>query len=471
MGRNILFRELKMLAATASKPAEKPTEMEVEKSPAEKEEEKRNLIIQDVKTQLKEIEKAVFAKEPRISSKVLRQLPRTRREVTDEVPVKVIQPLNIERKGILLNFLGCKDIEKSDIKSVVVEVELYLSLLILVKLLDQKKFDDAKSLADYLITKVSINQGHRRSSEIRPIYMKCLRTTSIHGEVDSESVLMNILLRNFMHNNLLDQAEKLVSKSQFPENASNNEWARYLYYTGRIKAIQLEYSDAQKTITTALRKAPQISAIGFRQAATKLLTVVDLLMGDIPERARFIQKNLEKSLIPYFHLTQAVRTGNLTEFNKVLENYGASFKNDKTYTLILRLRHNVIKTGIRRISISYSKISLADIASQLALDSPEDAEFIVAKAIRDGVIDAEIDHKAGTVTSNQKKDIYSTRNPEFAFDKRIQFCHQLHAQSVKAMRFPAKKFTDPLSAEERREQERTDLELAKEMAEDDEDIF
>ena len=120
----------------------------------------------------------------------------------------------------------------------------------------------------------------------------------------------------------------------------------------------------------------------------------------------------------------------------VLENYGASFKNDKTYTLILRLRHNVIKTGIRRISISYSKISLADIASQLALDSPEDAEFIVAKAIRDGVIDAEIDHKvrlnniysilgyiifqAGTVTSNQKKDIYSTRNPEFAFDKRIQ---------------------------------------------------
>ena len=61
--------------------------------------------------------------------------------------------------------------------------------------------------------------------------------------------------------------------------------------------------------------------------------------------------------------------------------------------MILRLRHNVIKTGIRRISLSYSKISLADIAGQLALDSPEDAEFIVAKAIRDGVIDAEIDHK------------------------------------------------------------------------------
>ena len=60
-----------MVAATASKPAEKPTEMEVEKSPAEKEEEKRNLIVQDVKGQIKEIEKAVFAKEPRIISKVI----------------------------------------------------------------------------------------------------------------------------------------------------------------------------------------------------------------------------------------------------------------------------------------------------------------------------------------------------------------------------------------------------------------
>jgi len=492
-----------MVTTRASKPveeakkkaeeAEKKDAMEVEKTPAQKEEEKKNLIIQDIKIQLKEVEKAGHVKEPRMISKVLRQLPKTRRELSEEIMISIIQPLNIEMKSVLLNLLGCSQPDKSEQKSVVLEVELYISLLILVKLIDAKKIDQGKELADLLIAKVSKNQSHRRSAdplnakiyyyhsriyegigqtnEIRPIYMKCLRTTSIHNEIESESVLMNILLRNYMHSNLLDQAEKLVSKSQFPENANNNEWARYLYYTGRIKAIQLEYSDAQKTITTALRKAPQTSAIGFRQSATKLLTVVDLLMGDIPERSRFIQKSLERSLIPYYHLTQSVRTGNLAEFNKVLEEHGNKFKTDKTYTLILRLRHNVIKTGIRRISLSYSQISLADISSQLALDSPEDAEFIVAKAIRDGVIDAEIDHKAGTVTSKDKKDIYSTRNPEFAFDKRIQFCHQLHAQSVKAMRFPAKKFTDPLSAEERREREATDLEFAKEMAEEDEDMF
>ena len=44
-----------------------------------------------------------------------------------------------------------------------------------------------------------------------------------------------------------------------------------------------------------------------------------------------------------------------------------------------RLRHNVIKTGVRMISLSYSRISLSDIAKKLLLDSAEDAEFIVSK--------------------------------------------------------------------------------------------
>lgn len=77
----------------------------------------------------------------------------------------------------------------------------------------------------------------------------------------------------------------------------------------------------------------------------------------------------------------AVKAGNLNMFNEVLENLHTQFEADHTYTLILRLRHNVIKTGIRMISISYSRISLAEIARKLTLGSSEDAEFIVAKVM------------------------------------------------------------------------------------------
>ena len=73
--------------------------------------------------------------------------------------------------------------------------------------------------------------------------------------------------------------------------------------------------------------------------------------------------------------------------------YKEKFIKDGTFMLIGRLRHNVIKAGIKRINASYSCISLEDIASKLCLDSPSDALYTVAKAIKDKVIEAKIDYE------------------------------------------------------------------------------
>jgi hypothetical protein len=66
------------------------------------------------------------------------------------------------------------------------------------------------------------------------------------------------------------------------------------------------------------------------------------------------------------------------------------FRCDRTHNLIVRLRHNVIRAGLRRTSLAYSRISLADVAAKLGLSSVTDTESIVAKAIRcDGVRESE----------------------------------------------------------------------------------
>lgn len=180
--------------------------------------------------------------------------------------------------------------------------------------------------------------------------------------------------------------------------------------------------------------------VSFLLQVHKLLIVVELLLGEIPDRLQFRQPSLKRSLMPYFLLTQgtmvppsalgpsplsqlnapalfgrsgggfcplplmghscrlcwfqcqagftqrlrrggdnsprgqpcvspttslcplrcvpapapspinpfppsAVRTGNLAKFNQVLDQFGDKFQADGTYTLIIRLRHNVIKTG------------------------------------------------------------------------------------------------------------------------------
>lgn len=75
----------------------------------------------------------------------------------------------------------------------------------------------------------------------------------------------------------------------------------------------------------------------------------------------------------------AVRNGDLSQFSEVVQEFIDTFQQDNTYTLIVRLHHNVIKTGIKIISLSYSRISLKDIAEKLGLDDTVDAEYIVAK--------------------------------------------------------------------------------------------
>lgn len=149
-------------------------------------------------------------------------------------------------------------------------------------------------------------------------------------------MLINLLLRSYLQYNLYDQALKLVSKSTFPLHASNNEWARYLFYYGRIKAIQLEYSESHKNLIQALRKAPQHEAVGFKQTVQKFAIVVELLLGEIPDKALFRNPQLRKALHPYFQLTQAVRAGNLAKFNEVLEKFGEKFMKENTWTLIIR---------------------------------------------------------------------------------------------------------------------------------------
>ena len=62
-----------------------------------------------------------------------------------------------------------------------------------------------------------------------------LRTATLHSDHEGQATLVNLLLRNYLHYSLFEQADKLVSKSTFPESASNNEWARFLFYLGKCR--------------------------------------------------------------------------------------------------------------------------------------------------------------------------------------------------------------------------------------------
>lgn len=265
--------------------------------------------------------------------------------------------------------------------------------------------------------------------------MASYRTATLRRDNITQATLLNELLRNYLEYNLYDQADKLVSNIKEFKEPSSNQYARFLYYTGRIKAVQLDYTEAYSQLSQALRKAPQYSAFGFRKTVQKLLIIVELLLGEIPQRSVFRQAGMKTALEPYFKLTMAVRVGDLGLFQDVVKTHREIFLRERNFTLIQRLRLTVIKTGLRKINISYSRIALSDVCEKLHLDSVENTEFIVAKAIRDRVIDATLDHANGYLQSRETTDIYSSQEPLEAFHKRVSFCLNIHNDAVMVIYF------------------------------------
>ncbi|KAJ7100282.1 PCI domain-containing protein [Mycena belliarum] len=473
--------------------------------------------LQEIKYNVVLVDRAVATLEPRFAHRALRTLASLRKRLDATVLRNAVEEVFVKdtpTKQALLAWLPepvappPAEVQAMDIDSAaaastpaapkapatepVPEVDMYLRLLMM-HFLDASSETHGKAIDLAHQTVEKMQALNRRSmdpiaakiwyalerayelganlADARPLFLAAQRTASLRHDDETHASLINRLLRSYLQYSLYDQADKLVSKTVFPASAGNPQFARYHYYLGRIKAVQLNYSAAHEHLQQAIRRAPAAArAPGFYQAVHKLFVVVELLMGDIPDRGLFRHPVLEKALTAYFDIVKAVRTGSLSQFQSTLTKHAATFTADRTHTLIVRLRQNVIKTGIRRLSLSYARISLRDICVKLHLDSEEDAEYIVGKAVRDGVIDARVDHARGWVECGAQTGGYGPEVGE-VFQRRIGYCLELHNQSVKAMRYPLNAHRKELAAAEgAREREK---ELAKEIQEgdlDDEDM-
>ena len=356
------------------------------------------------------------------------------------------------------------------------EVEIYAYILALLVLVDNKQWQVALSLAAVAIER--LNTLNRRTldvlgsriyfyyswaaeksnalAEIRSTLLALHRGAVLHHDFIGQETLLNLLLRNYLAFNLYDQAEALRAKAQRDTYISSQQHGRLLFYQGQIRAVRLEYTDARDALTQALRKAPA-PAHGFRATVTKWLVVVRLLLGEVPARSELMAPELRGTLAAYLELAAAVRAGDLTAFSNVATTHAATFQADSTAHLVARLRANVIRAGLRRIAAAYSKISLADVATKLGLSSTDDAEFVVAKSIRDGGISATIDHEAGVVIASPGSDVYSSEEPQAAFHARIAFCMDIRNEAQRAMRYEMRpqnhSFEEANEAREKQEQE------------------
>ncbi|KAJ6849565.1 putative 26S proteasome non-ATPase regulatory subunit 3 [Iris pallida] len=175
-------------------------------------------------------------------------------------------------------------------KHAVLELEIYCYLLVLIFLIDQKKYSDAKACSSSAIARLK-NMNRRTVdvlasrlyfyysysyeltnslTEIRGNLLTLHRMATLRRDELGQETLLNLLLRNYLHYNLYDQAEKLRSKAPHFEAHSNQHFCRYLFYRERSEPFswstqmprkasckllgrhQLQLEDSESSVTSGL---------------------------------------------------------------------------------------------------------------------------------------------------------------------------------------------------------------------------
>lgn len=162
------------------------------------------------------------------------------------------------------------------------EFDVYVHMLTLMFLIDERRTAQALQCADALMEKIGSIE-HRRTIDslaarfyyfyalaheqaggvqaMRRILLVRLRTATLRCDDEGQAYLINALLRSYVRDHLYTQADKLVSRLTFPENVHNNQLARYHFYLGRVKSTRLQYSEAFQHLQQATRKAPQVRGV------------------------------------------------------------------------------------------------------------------------------------------------------------------------------------------------------------------
>ena len=192
------------------------------------------------------------------------------------------------------------------------------------------------------------------------------------------------------------------------------------------------------TLTAANGGGSSTAAAGSTSTPSSSQSSLPTATSVLPSASLTASPPSHQSLYPYLCLTRAVRVGDLALFQSVSARFSSSFARDDVSSLIVRLRANVIKAGLRRINLSYSAIPLQQIEDKLRLDDAfkHDGEALVVKAISDGVIDATLDPATAALHSTPTRAVYSSSAPQQQLHKRITFALDVHTDAVRALTYP-----------------------------------
>ncbi|KAL4424036.1 hypothetical protein ABPG75_001337 [Micractinium tetrahymenae] len=198
----------------------------------------------------------------------------------------------------------------------------------------------------------------------------------------------------------------------------------YCYYGGLIEIGRRRYAHALELLLTAIT-APTLVLNAITLACLKKFTLVSLLhAGAVPplpkHTAPLVTRAAKNECGAAAELARLCSQGkSAAELAAFAQGKQAEFQQDGSVGLVKLAIEGHAKRQVQKLTQTYLTLSLADIAQQAGLGSPQEAELAVLRMIDAGEVHARISERDGMVHFLEEDEAYHSEATTEALDRLI----------------------------------------------------
>lgn len=220
-------------------------------------------------------------------------------------------------------------------------------------------------------------------------------------------IMNQLLMVYFTINNLglCNHVIKTATQPNFPPfdvfPLSNR--ITYKFYEGRYKLYEDKFAESVSSFQYALARVPPKSMENRRRILLYLIPA-QILTGRLPSKHTLDHFNM----IWYQDIVEAIRTGNIGQFEAALARHGEFFIQSALYLAVERMKSFVFRALVRKVATitDQNKIALVDIITAWEVCGVESdlniVECVLASLIHKGFIRGYISHKIGYLVLSKK---------------------------------------------------------------------
>jgi len=248
------------------------------------------------------------------------------------------------------------------------------------------------------------------------------------------------VLRNLVLTRQLREAHQLLKNWAFPASVQYIYFTKYLFYKGLFCGLVGQYQLAYAHINDAFRKVPENKeklTPGLRNFVLliqKHMIVLNLLLNELPSIEIFAEV---PKLRNYKELVNMVSHGHNEEFTRYLAQHKAEFTRDLVFPLLSKMRAVVLRNAVKKLSIAYTRISVADILAKIGVSRADNFDLQSFLVKSSGYIeDFTIDPQTDVIDFVRSSENYSDAFIRDTLTRRIEHLSALEEQVVKSLKYP-----------------------------------